>query len=405
MKAPIIQAPVIRGWCPGALRPMLSGDGLVVRLRPHCGRLSPNQAAGIAALARTHGNGRIALSARANLQLRGVRAASHGALIEGLRRLGLIDVSAEVEARRNIVVTPFWSVGDGTETLAAGLTQALAGEDAPALPGKFGFALDTGTAPVLRATAADIRLERQPEGGLLVRADGCAMGAPVTKATAVATIMALAHWFVASGGVRDGRGRMAAHIARGAVPPAAFSTVSAAPWTPPPPPGPGPCPLGQMVGFAFGQMSAETLAALAALGALRVTPWRLLLIEGLTAAPAAAPAPAPGLTGLITAPDDPMLRVFACTGAPGCPQAHQPTRSLARALAPHIPPGSTAHVSGCAKGCAHPGRATLTLVAEPQGFAVLRGGAPADTAGPALSTATLLEHPETLFEATDVACL
>ena len=24
----------IKGWCPGALRPMLSGDGLVVRVRP-----------------------------------------------------------------------------------------------------------------------------------------------------------------------------------------------------------------------------------------------------------------------------------------------------------------------------------------------------------------------------------
>ncbi len=24
----------IKGWCPGALRPMQSGDGLVVRIRP-----------------------------------------------------------------------------------------------------------------------------------------------------------------------------------------------------------------------------------------------------------------------------------------------------------------------------------------------------------------------------------
>ena len=38
----------------------------------------------------------------------------------------------------------------------------------------------------------------------------------------------------------------------------------------------------QLVGFEFGQMQAETLAALADLGALRVTPWRMLLIEGLT---------------------------------------------------------------------------------------------------------------------------
>ena len=32
--------PVIRGWCPGALRPMESGDGWVVRIRPIAGGLT-----------------------------------------------------------------------------------------------------------------------------------------------------------------------------------------------------------------------------------------------------------------------------------------------------------------------------------------------------------------------------
>ena len=31
----------IKGWCPGALRPMQSGDGLVTRIRPPLGRLTP----------------------------------------------------------------------------------------------------------------------------------------------------------------------------------------------------------------------------------------------------------------------------------------------------------------------------------------------------------------------------
>ncbi len=35
----IARAPV-RGSCPGALRPMESGDGLIVRVRPHAGRIS-----------------------------------------------------------------------------------------------------------------------------------------------------------------------------------------------------------------------------------------------------------------------------------------------------------------------------------------------------------------------------
>ena len=75
-------APEIKGWCPGALRPMQSGDGLVVRIRPPLGRLTPAQALAIATAAQTHGNGIIDLSARANLQLRGVTDGSHPALFE-----------------------------------------------------------------------------------------------------------------------------------------------------------------------------------------------------------------------------------------------------------------------------------------------------------------------------------
>ena len=112
-----------------------------------------------------------------------------------------------------------------------------------------------------------------------------------------------------------------------------------------PPPGAG--ALGWLVGFDFGQMQAETLTALAGLGALRVTPWRMVLIEGC--------CDTPDIPGLITRPDDPMLGVTACTGAPGCLQAHAATRPLARALAPHLT--HPLHVSGCAKGCAHPSAA------------------------------------------------
>ena len=390
MSAPIIKGPIIKGWCPGALRPMPSGDGLVVRVRPQGGRLTAAQATGIAALSRAHGSGLIDLSARANLQLRGVTAASHPALIAGLGALGLIDASLEIEARRNIVVTPFWTTGDGTVALALALAEALAADDAPALPGKFGFALDTGPVPVLRAVSADIRLERHASGGLMVRADGAATGAVGNWRDGPDAALDLARWFVASGGISDGRGRMAAHLARGAVLPTAFRAsraAEAAPFTP----APGRCPVGALVGIAFGQMQAETLAALAELGPLRLTPWRMLLIEGLRAAPT--------VPGLITDPDDPLLRVVACPGAPDCPQALQPTRPLARALAALVPQGAMLHVSGCAKGCAHPGAAAFTLVAQAAGFGLIRGGTAATPAAPALSAAALLKRAPTLFEA------
>mgnify|MGYP001032681579 FL=1 len=351
----VIQGPIIQGWCPGALRPMASGDGLVVRVRPHGGRLSQAQACGIADLARLHGNGLIDLSNRANLQLRGVTEASYPALIAGLRQLGLIDDSAEAEARRNIIVTPFWDSADLTQQLAAELTAALAAADAPALPAKFGFVLDTAARPVLRDVSADIWIETGPKG-LLLAVQGGAKA--VSAKDAVAQALALARWFLDAGGVTGGRGRMAQLLARIGLP-AGFE----APRLQPLRATLGAQAQGQLLGFDFGQMQAQTLAALADLGALRLTPWRMLLIEGL--------AQAPDLEGVITRAEDPMLRVVACSGAPACPQALADTRGLARALAPHVT--GLLHVSGCAKGCAHPGPAR-TLTATPVGFDLICDG-------------------------------
>jgi precorrin-3B synthase len=95
----------------------------------------------------------------------------------------------------------------------------------------------------------------------------------------------------------------------------------------------------------------------------------MLLIENLT--------DAPHIPGVITQPDDPMLRVIACTGAPCCLQAHAATRPLARALAPKLT--QSLHVSGCAKGCAHPTTAPLTLTATANGFSLIHNGAASGT--------------------------
>jgi precorrin-3B synthase len=352
----------IKGWCPGALRPMQSGDGLVVRLRPPLGRLSPTQAKAIAEAAKTHGNGIIDLSARANLQLRGVSEASHPRLIDDLRAQGLIDPDIETETLRNLIVTPFHDAQ--TTALAGTLTVALA--RMPKLPGKFGFALDTGPRPVLSQASVDIRVERSQNGGLILRPEGHPLGQPLTD-LAEDTI-AMAEWFVGNGGIADGRGRMAALIARGLVPP----NCTIEPADALPTPLPGLSPDGALVALAFGQMRAETLHALAALDReLRPTPWRMLLIVGATELPA--------IPGLITDPSDPILRISACTGAPACPQALGDTRTLARHVAPHLAATQTLHISGCAKGCAHPAPAELTITATGQGYDLIRNGTASDT--------------------------
>lgn len=366
-----MSAPVIQGWCPGALRPMMSGDGLVVRVRPRGGQLTQEQAAGIAVLSRRHGNGLIDLSSRANVQLRGVAHAGHGPLIKGLSALGLIDETTGAESRRNIVVTPFWREGDGVQAVVRSLAAALTVPGAPDTPGKFGYAVDFGAEPVLSTVSADIRIEQASDGGLLVRPDGAATGARATADTASERAVDLARWFLESGGAPTGRGRMAAHLAKGAVLPPAFTEASAVRVAATTIPGPGPIAQGIMVAFEFGQMQDETLSALAQIGPLRVTPWRMLLIEGIDTLPAIA--------HVITDPDNPLLRVVACTGAPGCPQGLFATRPLARSLCALLPPGERLHVSGCAKGCAHPGETDLTLVGRPGGTVdLIRTGTAAD---------------------------
>ncbi|MFN4204712.1 MAG: hypothetical protein ACK4GM_16910, partial [Tabrizicola sp.] len=111
-------------------------------------------------------------------------------------------------------------------------------------------------------------------------------------------------------------------------------------------------------------------------GSIRITPWRMIHI---------AKGSEIGRElmfdrDFITSSDDPLLRVVACTGAPGCPQACSETRTFARRIAPWVPRGATAHISGCAKGCAHPGKADFALTATPEGYRGARNATAAEAA-------------------------
>ncbi|OIQ33904.1 MAG: precorrin-3B synthase [Roseobacter sp. MedPE-SWchi] len=379
--------PKVYGWCPGALRPMMSGDGLVVRIRSPLGRLSQTQASAIADMSRIYGNGLIDLSARANLQLRGISPDGHGAVIAGLKELGLLDQDAAAESRRNILLAPFWRAGDASHVIAGRLESALRAAEDLALPGKFGFVVDAGASPLLQGCPADIRIERSGRDILLV-ADGAQVGQPVTVETAADKAIELARWFLQQGGAINGRGRMQALLARRAAPAAHSSSRGTSARQPPL----GQTALGQLVGLEFGQITAETFATLAEIAPLRLTPWRMLLVEG---ARDIAPLP-----GVILDATDPRLQVRVCTGAPGCLQALSSTRELARDLAPHVPKGQVLHVSGCAKGCAHPGPAPLVLTATAcDTFDLIHHGKASDLPlRETLSAGALRAAPETLTE-------
>ncbi|MBC6436579.1 MAG: precorrin-3B synthase [Rhodobacteraceae bacterium] len=371
-----MSAPAIRGWCPGAHQPMASGDGLVVRVRPPQGELPPDQAGGLAAAAKRFCNGLIDLTNRANLQLRGVTMAGHGPLLDELSRLGLLDADPAFEGRRNIVVDPFREArADDLQTrLSITLADGLRAPEFAPLPMKFGFVVDAGPERQLAKISGDIRIEASG-GALIIRADGCTTGRVAPDvASAAALALDLARWFILSGGVgADGRGRMARHIAAGAVLPAELAgghppnDAKAAPV-------PGLVSGGLLVAAAFGQLTPCDLAAIAKTGVpMRITPWRMVFLPGLVEAGNLA-----GRDTLLTDPTDPLLRVHACTGAPGCPQAQGETRSLARTLALHLPEGRDLHVSGCRKGCAHPRAAQITFVGRDGRFDLVRDGAPWD---------------------------
>ena len=166
-----------RGWCPGIRQPMMSGDGLLVRIRPRAGAFPLTALLAVCDAAACCGNGEIDLTRRANLQVRGVSTETLPALIEQLAPYGLLDASAEAEAVRNVMVSPLaGACADeilDMRPLARALEQALATDaELWRLPAKFGFVLDGGGGPTLEDVRGDIRLLAQAAGGAVTIALG-----------------------------------------------------------------------------------------------------------------------------------------------------------------------------------------------------------------------------------------
>ena len=366
----------VKGWCPDAWHPMMAGDGLLVRVKPWLGRLNHEQVLGLCDAAAAHGNGLIDITRRANLQIRGVGENDWQTLLDRLLALDLVHADRDVERRRNILVAPDWQAGDDSHRIAGELLERL--DELPKLPGKAGFVIDAGQSSTLLGEAGDFRIERGGEGSLILRAEGRPTGIAVAPGKEVDALIAFARWFEASGG--PDAGRMARH--RVALPHWADGDILPRPCAP--------CitsgvhDRGMAYGIPFGRVEAGTLAGMMTLPARAVwiTPWRVLLLEG---------AFATGIEGLLSDAADPLLRAEACPGARYCPQATVETRDLARRLAAHVE--GRLHVSGCAKGCAHPRGADVTLTGR-NGLFDLGLNAPAG--GPAvrcgLSPAELLAH-------------
>lgn len=367
----------VKGWCPDAWRPMQAGDGLLVRIKPRLGRLTRARLLGLCDAAATYGSGLIDMTRRANLQLRGVGEQGWRPLVDRLIALDLVDADASREQRRNLLVAPDWRAGDDSHRIASALLARL--DELPDLPGKAGFVVDAGPAPILSGEPGDFRIERGSDERLILRGDGRTAGVAVPFGEEADALIALARWFVDSGGTAVGR------MVRHKAPLPVWADEAMLPASAAAPIAPGPHGSAMAYGLPFGRIDARLLTRAieeSSADAVRITPWRVLLLEG---------ADGGRVAGLIDDPADPLLHVDACPGAPACPQSTVATRDLARRLAPYVE--GSLHVSGCAKGCAHAGPADVTLTGRDGlfdlGFDAPAGGA---SARAALTPARILAH-------------
>ena len=135
--------------CPGVLRPWPADDGALVRLRLPGGATSRSQLLALLAVAEEYGDGRVHLTKRANLQLRGLPGESclTPSVVSAITDTGLLPHPTH-ELVRNIMVSPLTGLVGGRLDLRAVVRDLDAGlvshPSLAALPGRFLFVLDDG---------------------------------------------------------------------------------------------------------------------------------------------------------------------------------------------------------------------------------------------------------------------
>jgi len=388
-----------RGACPGLSAPMQTGDGLLARLMPS-GTMSPKTLKGLCAAADEHGNGIIEITSRGSIQIRGLTDKSARKFATTLRQLGL--------ARREgipVISDPLAGLATeqevDAEMFAAPLRRALAPRRfALPLAPKVSVAVDGNAGAMhLDGLAADVRLRAAGNNEDLwwhVALGGNAESAsPIGAIRAkhfVETVTLLLSVIARHGGTARARDVIATEgldvfrIALG-------NRLAHAPLLPS-----RPCaePIGiheicglQVaigIGFAFGHSDAAGLKKLVDALAVkevsyRAAPGRSLLIIGIAPKHVDSLKAKAERLGFIVEPNDPRRRVVACAGAPICASGEIAARALApgvaELVAPQLDPGEVIHISGCAKSCAHHGRAALTVIGRNGACDLLVDGAPA----------------------------
>lgn len=383
-----------RGACPSLAAPMQTGDGLLVRLRPDDDSLTIPKVIALAAAAERFGNGIIEITARGNLQLRGLCAATVPELAQAIGDAGIaVAEGLAIEVPPLAGIDPS-EIADPRPIVAA-LGEALRAQRPPLkLAPKLSVIIDCSGRFGLGSVVADIRLQTisMPDGLAWSLSVGgtAARAAPVgTLATdaAVPALVAILRKLAALGPTARGRDldpvkiRDLCQCEPAAQRPTALAAALAIP---------GIHALGDAgvvlgLGLAFAQVEASALISFLhkaqELGAtaIRLAPEHAFFVLGLSHETATIAQNLASAHGFRIADDDPRNAIATCAGSKGCASAHMETKGMAHRLvetAPALLDGSLiVHLSGCAKGCARPKPSELTLVGAPSGYGLVVNGA------------------------------
>jgi len=396
--------------------PMQTGDGLLVRLLP-AGPTKLKAFAGLCTAALTHGNGAIEISARGSVQVRGltpVSAPLFAAAVSALR----IDLNDGVPIISDPLPEEPTSLFDSS-ALATELRRAIA-TAALRLAPKVSVIADGGGRLHLDALNADIRVRAvAAANGPLLRmaiAGDDATASPlgtVAPEEACATVLRLLAAIAAHG--PEAR---AMDVLRGHGIEAFQDAISTPHAFEPSLPRRLPAEMigthsldddlyALGVGLTFGHAEAGTLRALTdiarAHGGLwaRPAPDRALLLGPFQRPTVKTVRDEAQRLGFAVDPSDARRRIVACPGAPSCASGLIAARTMAADIAKSVElpgQGIAVHVSGCAKGCAHPAPALLTIVGTAQGCGIVHEGTARGTPLAYAAPASLVEEIDRIIE-------
>nr|WP_124707305.1 nitrite/sulfite reductase [Gordonia insulae] len=367
--------------CPGVFSTHAAADGAVARVRLPGGRLRAEQLQLLAQAAAAHGDGHLDLTARGNLQLRGITDVD--AVADAVIEAGLAP-STTHDKVRNIEVSPLTGRIGGladVAPLAELLDERLRGDVAAAgMSGRFLFGLDDGRGDIVRHDPDVCAVVRVSAGTDDMAADvlvgGSAVGSARGAGDVVDALIDVVHDLI---DIAPGSWRVADldDAQRNELCARARARLA------PPIGGPDPAPADPIVGWfdqddgrvllgavvELGRIPARLAEFLAAVDApIIVTPDREILLcdldEGVAETVVRVLAP----MGLIFDATSPWALVSCCVGAPGCSNALAPVRDdlLAR-VRDGQPVDEREHWVGCGRRCGSPAGPHTGVEADPDG--------------------------------------